>query len=433
LKTTRIFGTGVFLLLALFTAACASAATPGPTPPTPTLPGQPTTDPTPAPTIDLNAQVNPKLLEANSNFGFRLFSQLVEQDPNQNIFMSPLSIAMALDMTYNGAEGQTSTDMADTLSIGEMSLEEVNAANLALRNYLSRTSSEVELAIANSLWAREGIDFKAEFLDRNRQYYGAEVTSLDFDDPGAPEAINQWVSDNTNGKINKIADRVDPNMVLFLINAIYFNGQWTIEFDEELTHDGTFYLSDGSEKQHPMMRQSGDYQYLENDSFQAVSLPYGEGEMSMYLFLPKEGSSLDDFLSTLDAQTWGSWLGQFSQREGGILLPKFKVEYETELVDSLKLLGMEVAFDSDRANFDGMHNTITDLYISEVKHKAFIEVNEVGTEAAAVTSVGVGVTSIQPDQPARFSFVADHSFFYAIRDNYTGSVVFMGTLVNPEV
>ena len=370
---------------------------------------------------------------ADTDFSFRLFDQLVKQDGGENIFISPLSVAIALAMTYNGAEGETRAAMAKSLGFDEMSLGEVNDAIAALRSNLTRSGPKVELAIANSLWAREGVEFNTDFLERNREFYEAEITSLDFDNPATPAAINQWVTESTRGNIDRIVDEIDPMTMMFLINAIYFNGKWTVEFDEAKTQDRSFHLQDGSEKQHPMMSQSGEYQYMENDDFQAVSLPYGEGQVSMYIFLPHTDSSLTELLGTLNASIWEDWLIRFQSREGDIVLPRFRTEYEASLNDPLKGLGMTIAFDPDRANFEGMRHAPPDLYISEVKHRAFVEVNEEGTKAAAVTSVEVGVTSVRPEEPPRFSFVADRPFFYAIHDNETSSVLFMGTLVEPEV
>ncbi len=360
-----------------------------------------------------------------------MFDQLNKQDEGENIFISPLSIVIALAILYNGAEGETRAAMAKSLGIDELSLEEVNDTIAELRSNLTRSGPKVELAIANSLWASQGVDFNTDFLERNRQFYEAEITSLDFDNPAAPDVINQWVTENTRGKIGKIVGVIDPMTVMFLINAIYFNSEWTAEFDEAKTQDRSFHLMDGSEKQHPMMSQSGEYKYMENGDFQAVSLPYGEGQVSLYIFLPRKDSTLTEFLGSLNAPRWEDWVIQFRSREGDIVLPRFRTEYGASLKHPLKALGMAIAFDPDRANFNGMRPTPPNLYISEVKHKAFIEVNEKGTETAAVTSVVVGHTDAQ--EPPGFSFVAERPFFYAIRDNETGSLVFMGTVVEPEV
>lgn len=447
----RMLDIPLSIWVALTLVACGSAAQPpetspglpdsgvtGPGPtaasPAPATPETPALEPITTPDADVDYQLDPRVQRATTDFGFRLFGRLVAQNQKENVVASPLSVASALAMAYNGADRETREAMADTLGFGEMTLDEVNHSYAALRNSLSRADGHVELAIANSLWAKEDVAFNPDFLGRNRQFYAAEVATLDFGDPAAPDVINRWVADQTRGKIDGIVDEIDPLAVLFLINAVYFNGEWTVAFDEEMTRDRSFYLPDGSEKQHPMMSQMGQYQYLENDDFQAVSLPYGDGDASMYIFLPREHTGLTGFLANLGVDNWESWLDQFNNREGNIVLPKFKAEYEKSLIDPLKALGMGIAFDPRLANFDGMHDGAEELelYIQEVKHKAFIEVNEAGTEAAAVTSVGVGVTSLEPEKPPRFSFIADRPFFYAIRDSKNGSIIFMGVVMDPQ-
>lgn len=375
------------------------------------------------------SDVNARLVAANTRFGFKLFSQILEQNGEQtNLMVSPTSVAIALTMTYNGASGTTQQAMADALELEGMSLEEINQANAALELALENADPEVQLAIANSLWSREGVSFNPDFLQRNRDFYSAEVASLDFTNPSAIATINNWVSRNTQEKIPEIIREINPNAVLFLINATYFKGNWTTPFNAELTSDRPFTLLDGSQKQHPTMTQSGRYAYLENDQFQAVSLPYGESKrLSMYVFLPHESSDLSAFQQSLTAENWETWMSQFGRREGAISLPRFKLEYTTQLNDVLEALGMAVAFDADQADFSGMSDGA--LSISQVQHKTFIEVNEEGTEAAAVTSVEIQTLSA-PVAP--FQMSVDRPFFYAIRDNQTGTILFMGTVVEPE-
>ncbi|MCY7279144.1 MAG: serpin family protein, partial [Phormidesmis sp. CAN_BIN44] len=222
--------------------------------------------------------------------------------------------------------------------------------------------------------------------------------------------------------------RIDADQVMFLINAIYFKGKWMNEFDKSQTTDQPFTLAGGRQKQHAMMSQRGDYRYTENQQFQAVSLPYGKGRTSLYVFLPKPNSNLADFQKTLTAENWQTWMKTFGKREGSIQLPRFKMEYETQLRKSLSALGMGIAFDPSKADFSNLSATST--RIDEVKHKTFVEVNEEGTEAAAVTSTGIRATSAQMDV-APFSMTVDRPFFCAIRDNKTGEILFMGAIVDP--
>ncbi len=357
---------------------------------------------------------------ANTRFGFQLLQDLREQEPVGNIFISPLSISIALTMTYNGAVGETERAMAEVLGIDGLDLDTINDANAALRTSLENPDPQVEISIANSLWYRQGIEFNPDFLDRNRVFFEAELAALDFSAPQATEIINGWVNTNTNGKIEKIVDRISPQTLLFLINAIYFKGSWQEEFDKSKTRAGIFQLPNGSEKQVQMMRREGEYPYFRGENFEATGLPYGAGRMSMYIFLPNRDSNLNQFLGNLNAENWEGWLSQFQDRRHDIVLPRFRLEYEVSLNDTLKALGMGIAFNSG-ADFSGMAPS---LFISEVKHKTFVEVNEEGTEAAAVTAV-VGVTSV----PSVFR--VDRPFFFAIYDTTTETILFMGIVTEP--
>ena len=374
--------------------------------------------------------IDTNVVTANTQFGFDLFNELRTIEQNKNIFISPLSISIALAMTLNGASGETEQAMANTLHLQALDSESIDTGYAGLQQTLLTSDPKVTLAIANSLWARQDVPFKQDFLQRNTQYFGAEVSTLDFIDPNTLTTINQWVSTNTNGKIPKILDEINADMVLFLINAIYFKGAWQTKFDPSHTRDGTFYLATGAEKQVPMMTRTGDYAYYENyeEKCQAVSLPYGDGRMSMYIFLPYRESDLNTFLDSLNDENWENWMSQFHEQEIFLSMPKFKLAYEKTLNNPLGSLGMGIAFAAGRADFSRMADLEAlgkNLYIGEVLHKAVVEVNEEGTEAAAVTSVGVRATSLPPQ------FTADRPFFFAIRDNETKTVLFMGTVVDP--
>jgi serine protease inhibitor len=373
--------------------------------------------------------INPKVLAANTQFGFKLFSEIVRQAPDQNVFVSPTSVAIALAMTYNGAAGSTQLAMAKALAFQGLKLADINQANADLKALLANPESQVQLAIANSLWVKQGVDFKSTFINRNRQFYGAQVTDLDFLNPQSPNQINNWVKENTQGKISQIVDRLSPEDVMVLVNAIYFKGTWTQPFEPSQTSPKPFYLLNGQSKNHPLMAQSGSYKYLETPSFQAVSLPYGQQRrFSLDLFLPKPGSSLAAFHKTLTPESWKTWLAQFRTRPGSVQIPRFKLEYSIQLNQVLSALGMGVAFDQAQANFAELSPMPT--HIDRVQHKTFVDVNETGTEAAATTAVGVAATSVPVDPP--FSFVVDRPFFCAIRDRQTGTILFMGAIVEPK-
>ena len=369
---------------------------------------------------------------ANTQFGFNLFHEVRKTEQQANVFLSPFSVSVALAMTRNGAAAETERALTDTLQLQAVDPETINAGYGELRQALAVSDPDVTLAVANSLWARQGVSFEPDFLQQNTDFFGAEISTLDFNDPSASETINQWTRDATHGKIEKIVDdAIDPATVLFLINAIYFKALWQREFDPARTHDGTFYLANGAEKQVPMMRQQHAFPYYRGEGFQAVRLAYSDGQISFYIFLPDPDSDLTAFLGTLDAVSWEQWIPQFHAEEVEVVMPKFRVAYEKMLNDPLKALGMAVAFDSERADFSPM-SPITasgqNLYIQEVVHKTFIDVTEAGTEAAGATSIGIGVTSLPPPPTP---FHVDRPFFFAIHDDATRTLLFMGSVVNP--
>lgn len=406
-------------------------AAPGPNPtPAPVTPAPRPVAPTPA--LAPAASVDARLVEGNTGFGLSLFKALADASPKENLFISPASVSLALAMTLNGAAGETREAMVNALQLKGMSLDELNAAFRDLRSILQNPDPKVQLSIANSIWGRAGVAFREDFLRRNRDFYGARITELDFDRPDAAETINNWVKDQTKGKIEKIVEPpIHPMTVMYLINAIYFKGDWKEAFNPEFTRELPFNLAGGGSKPHPIMHKEGKFRYLDGDGFQAVALPYGEnGRISMYIFLPDPASSLEKFYAGLTPENWAKWRGAFRLFEGEVGLPRFKFSYEAYLNDYLKALGMGVAFDMSAADFSGMRPVPPPLFISGVKHKTYVDVNEKGTEAAAVTSVEIRDTSIQPD---RFSMIADRPFSFAIVDDKTGSLLFIGSLYDPAL
>lgn len=368
-------------------------------------------------------QIDPRLAEATNRFGFNLLSRL--SDSTSSTMISPASVAMALAMTYNGADGVTRDQMAEVLQVTGYSLEELNAAHKQLREVLSDPNADVTLAIANSLWARQGVPFDSAFMARNRDYFAARIENMDFNEPEAKETINGWVNEQTRNKIPSIVDQIDPQTILFLINAIYFKGVWTVQFDPTQSYDREFHHPSG-DKSHRFMHGQDDYEYLNGEGFSAVRLPYGKSQrFGMYVFLPDDGSSLETLSAQLTPGNWKSWAGSFTIREGQVHLPRFTLTYDASLNDALIALGMPEAFDPSLANFTQMLSLPdANAYISKVKHKTFMEVTEEGTEAAAVTSVEIGVTSLGPDEP--FQMIVDRPFFCAIVDKESGLILFMG-------
>jgi serpin B len=372
-----------------------------------------------------DAELDSRVVEAQNTFGFKLFSEISGEPIN--LMISPTSIAFALTMTYNGAAGETRSEMARTLEISGMETEEVNLGNLALSQSLQETGDQAELLLANSLWMRQGFPFDEVFLERNRTYFGARAEELDFSSAEAPSVINGWVSEKTGGKITDMISRLSDQAVLVLLNAIYFKGIWQKEFDPERTGDQPFNLADGTQKIVSMMSMDGEFSYYEEENFQAVKLPYGEGRLNMYIFLPNQESSLVEFLETLDCEGWKAWMGSFEVEEGNLFLPRFEFDYERELNDDLKALGMDLAFNMEQADFSGM-SELEPLFIALVKHKSAIEVNEEGTEAAAATAVVMELAAAPEEE---FWMVCDRPFFFAIADEESDAVLFMGTVAEP--
>jgi serpin B len=371
-----------------------------------------------------------RLASAHNQFGFALFHRLVAKEPAANVFFSPLSLALALTMTYNGAAGETQQALAQALHLTGMSFAEVNQASAALQKTLTRADSKIKLDIANSLWARQGVNFNADFLARNRQVFGAEIAALNFASPRATPTINNWVSRKTKGHIPTILERIDAQAVLFLLNAVYFKGQWQKQFAKSLTQEAPFYLLSGATRPVPLMSQTGRFQYFQGENFQALSLPYGQGHLSLDLFLPAPGTALQTFLAGVNQATWQQWLTRFQEREGEIKIPRCKLAYEATLNDPLQALGMAVAFTPGRADFSGMRKQ-RDLFLSAVKHKAVLDLNEQGTEAAAATSTGMSVTSVMPPTE-KFTLVANRPFLLVIRHQQSGAILFLGVVTEPK-
>lgn len=371
-----------------------------------------------------------QLVKANNDFGFNLFSQLQQQKSQpQNIFISPQSIAIALTMTRNGTKGKTLQEINQTLEL-KFDLAQLDLSYSKLIQILTTADPTIKLAIANSLWVNQNIQniqLKDRFIEQTQEFYRGKVTNLNFANSSAPETINQWVASNTAYKISEIVDSLSPEAAIYLINAIYFQGSWTKKFDPRQTTQQPFLIGAQS-KPVAMMSQTGDYRYYANEQFQAVRLPYGKGEIGMYIFLPQTSSSLKQFNQQLNLDNWQEWLRNMRSQPGNISLPKFKLEYDTELKDALSAMGMERVFDSTQADFSAM--TDSPVAIDTVKHKAVIEVDEEGTEAAGVTSIGIRITSVMPEQ--RFNLNIDRPFFLAIEDHITETILFMGNVVEPE-
>jgi serpin B len=371
----------------------------------------------------------PGTVAAENDFGLSMLQTLSVADADQNIFISPASISMALGMTWNGANGLTDDAFAATLQAGQLDRDAYNKGNQDLIRSLPLLDPAVELSIANSIWYDKAFSVKQPFLDVNQTYYSGEVRQLDFKDAGSPAVINSWVDDKTNGRIDKVLESISAEEVMFLINAIYFKGNWKYEFKESKTSDRPFHLPDGSMRNHPLMEQEGTFPYRQTAQYQAVELPYGDSAWSMVVVLPDSGNDLGDLVAGMDAAAWKDLTDGLTASNVRVRLPKIKLEYKKTLNSPLSDLGLGIAF-TDDADFSGIADA--SLLISRVLHKTFLEVNEKGTEAAAVTVVGVAVTSIG-SEPVFIDMTVDRPFLLAIRENSTGLLLFLGAIYDPPV
>jgi len=370
------------------------------------------------------------LVEADNLFGIKLFKEVLQaEEPETNVMISPLSVSLALAMTYNGADGDTKAAMEETLGLAGLTTDQINKNYKFLIDALSSVDPKVLMSIANSIWYKHTFPVEQDFIDVNQNYYYAEVLPLDFGDPGAVNIINNWIANKTNDLITEVLDFIPPDAVMYLINAIYFKGIWKFEFDEAETEEEPFYLSDETTKDVPMMVQEESFNYLSNDWVQAVEMPYGQGNYSMIVLLPQTGKTLDEVIDALSNETWNNWLGDFHKEEKVVIhLPRFKFEYENLLKEELISMGMGIAFDPGYADFSKI-NPNRQLCISRVIHKSFIEVNEEGTEAAAVTVVEIIETSAGGE--TFISFHVNQPFLFAIREKYTNTIIFIGRVMEP--
>jgi len=375
---------------------------------------------------EMAQNVDPKLMAADTRFAFDILQELVSEDRGQNVFISPLSILLALAMTYNGAAEDTKLAIAEALEFSEFDMEALNRGFKALLNSVVTADREVEVSIANSIWYMQGCEAREDFIQRNGTYYNAEIRECDFSDPGARDAINSWIEEATKGRIEEMIDRIPPDVVMYLINAIYFKGDWTRQFSESATREEEFTLENGGRKMVPMMHLVEELRHSRTDNLGLLRLPYGREKLSMYILLPDEGVNLDEIIGRLDEDSWNELRSRLEEKEVVLAMPKYRIEYGVKLLnDALTRMGMGIAFES-RADFSGIG---PQLYISRVLHKAVIEVNEQGSEAAAATAVEI--TKGEAPKPKPVEFIVDRPFLFTISDDRTGSILFMGKVIDP--
>lgn len=362
---------------------------------------------------------------AVNEFSFRLLRAAQAQDPAATIFLSPLSASMALGMTMNGADGSTLAQMREALGFGSMPQAEVNAGYKGLITLLAGLDNTSDMAIANSIWAREGVPFAPAFLDAGRTWFDAEVQDVDFEDPATLALVNGWVKEKTGGKIPNLLDSFDPDIVMALINAIYFKGAWRTPFDPKRTSTGTFRGTAGDHSV-PMMRRTGNFTVATgHPDFVAAELAYGNGAFAMTLLLPREGRTPAQVAAGLTPATWAGLVGGLADAGGAeLVMPRLRLDYRRDLGTDLIGLGMTDAFSEQLADFSRLVVPPPQLLITSVVQKTFLEVNEEGTTAAAATAVQVGVTS------APVPVILDRPFLLVLRERLSGTILFIGQISN---
>lgn len=368
------------------------------------------------------------LVNSGNGFAFRLLREVVAADTlPRNVFISPLSVSVALGMTLNGAAGETADSMRATLGFGGMSQHDINAGYRALIELLAGLDASVTWSLANSVWYRHSYSFKQSFFDTTTHYFGARIEGLDFASPTAAPTINQWVNDATHGRITEIApDPLPFDAIMYLINAIYFKGSWTTQFDPRNTAPRPFQLAGGASISVPTMsHQDMPARASFGAGYTVAELPYARQAYAMTIVMPHAAAAIDSLARGLTQEQWQGWIDGLGSFTGPVLLPKFTFSYGLGLKPPLAALGMGVTY-CEGGNPDFSNMTSAGACINDVQHKTFVLVDEVGTEAAAVTSVEMGPTSAPP------AIVIDRPFIFAIRERLSGTIIFMGVVRDPS-
>ena len=364
-------------------------------------------------------------IQQSNEFAFDLLKKTLEEEKeNPNVLLSPLSVSMALSMTWNGAVGETQNEMGETLNLSGLTSDEFNEYNQTLQKELLAVDPSTRLKLANSIWYRQDLPIKQSFLDINRDYYQAEIKGLDFTHPEAVKTINNWCAHKTEQLIPEIIDRIPGDAVMYLINAVYFKGTWRQPFNKENTYSGNFTAEKGTGKQVKMMKQQSVFNYTWDEDAAYLDMPYGNNAFSMTVILPQEGKTVEEVLDNLSSEKVTSLLKDMKDFNVEVHLPRFKIEYNILLNMPLQHMGMKLAFGKD-ADFSSMADA--PLCISRVIHKTFAEVNEEGTEAAAATAVEIFFTS-PGGVPSYTPFVVNKPFIFLIREKSTGVILFLGKM-----
>ena len=381
----------------------------------------------------VNISIEPyqkEIIDSANSFAFGLFNSAInDAKGGGNILISPFSVTTALSMALNGAAGETYEDMRGTLGFNNKTIDQINDTYLKLIKEMVPVDSRVILGIANSVWVEKQFQAKEEFINALKEFYEAEARTIDKTDPYAVKTVNDWIAEKTHDKIKNMLDELNPDMVMLLINAIYFNGKWKYSFDKSETKEKPFYLNGNNPEQVPMMHIKTSLNAVGTDNVTIADIPYGQGNFSMVVVLPDEGTGTEEIAGALTESLWNNWITllETNKHDVSLSMPKFKYEYKRTLNDDLKNMGMGIAF-SDLADFSNISDI--PVMISTVLHQAFIENNEEGTEAAAATVVEFTNTSVNPGSAVE-SVILDRPFLYFIRECSTGTILFTGRVNDP--
>ncbi|TDB69176.1 serpin family protein [Arundinibacter roseus] len=389
--------------------------------------GRCTTDDSITPPTGTPVEIAPQIAGRTNEFAFDFFKNVKNTQPAEdNVFVSPLSLHMALGMLLHGAEGETAEQINQTLKMAGVSEADLRTAYQALLKGLPKADSRVNLGLANSMWYRNTFAVQNDFQNVLRESFDAEVTSLDFNSPSAKDKINQWASDKTYGKIPQVIEKIEPEHVLFLLNALYFKGDWKYQFDASKTGDAMFRLANDQEKSVKMMRLKEDFRVAQRPGYSAIELPYSTGQFALTLLIPNEDATANDVIQNLSATAWDELQKTYLQKANvEVGLPRFTLDYEINLNSTLQAMGMTKAFSS--AAELGKINPSAPLAVSFVKQNTFLGIDEKGTEAAAVTTIGVELTSA-PINP----YICDRPFVMILSEKTSNTILFMGRIMNPE-
>lgn len=368
--------------------------------------------------------VDKNFVGSNSEFALDLFNRLANKDSSSNIFISPISISIAMAMVYNGANGASRQDISEIFRFKNYDADSLNKAFKLLLTSMSGIDEMVELYTGNSIWLKDDLKINKDFTSLTENYYNATVNLADFESSDTVNKINDWAGKATQGKIKNIADPASlKNAVIYLANAIYFKGQWRDKFKQENTEEDDFFLADKSSKKVQMMQNTGEFDYYDGEKFRVIRMPYGRRKSSMYVFLPDEDIDINDLLTSLSVELLDKYILQSTSEEVMLKFPKFNIDYSANLENTLKNMGMNTSFNKDTADFSGI---APGVFISQIAHKAIIEVNEEGTVAAAASSFGMGALAVKP-----IEFTVNKPFILLIKDDRTGNILFEGRIMVP--